>query len=148
MLLRRLNKEFNDIQNTKLKGIRVQLKSEDDMSVWIADIDGPEDTEFAGGIFRLQLVFPPKYPHKPPEVKFLSNNIYHPNVYSSGKICLDILQNQWSPMFTAEKVLLSIISLLTDPNPDSPANVVAAKDYRTDRELYRSRVISKIHSSK
>ena len=80
---------------------------------------GPADSPFAGGVFKLSINFPTDYPFKPPKVNF-ETKIYHPNVNSAGVICLDILKDQWSPALTISKVLLSILSLLTDANPKDP----------------------------
>jgi ubiquitin-protein ligase len=62
------------------------------------DLARPDDTPWEGGTFRLKLEFSEEYPNKPPKVSFVSA-MFHPNVYNDGSICLDILQNQWSPIY-------------------------------------------------
>jgi len=91
----------------------------DDLFHWRATILGPEGSPYEGGIFKLKIDFPADYPFKPPRVVFLTK-IYHCNINSAGGICLDILKDQWSPALTTGKVLLSICSLMNDPNPDDP----------------------------
>mmetsp|Transcript_22474 Transcript_22474/g.52843 ORF Transcript_22474/g.52843 Transcript_22474/m.52843 type:complete len:148 (+) Transcript_22474:64-507(+) len=91
----------------------------DDLFHWQATIMGPEESPYTGGVFFLDIHFPADYPFKPPKVSF-TTRIYHCNINSNGGICLDILKDQWSPALTISKVLLSICSLLTDPNPDDP----------------------------
>ncbi|EAN31068.2 Ubiquitin-conjugating enzyme E2 1 [Theileria parva strain Muguga] len=110
-----------------------------DIFHWQAVILGPDNTEWEGGIFSLSLTFPQDYPNKPPVVKFLTR-IFHPNVYQDGSICLDILQNEWSPVFDVHGILISIQSLLTDPNNKSPANNEAATLYQENRTEYIRRV--------
>ncbi|XP_072335021.1 ubiquitin-conjugating enzyme E2 D1b isoform X1 [Scyliorhinus torazame] len=107
----------------------------DDMFVWQATIMGPYDSPYQGGVFFLAIQFPTDYPFKPPKVAF-TTRIYHPNINSNGSICLDILRSQWSPALTISKVLLSICSLLCDPNPDDPLVPEIAHMYKTDKEKY------------
>ena len=96
---------------------------------------GPEKCPYEGGVFYLNIRFPADYPFKPPKVAF-ETKIYHPNINSAGGICLDILKDQWSPALTISKVLLSIGSLLCDPNPDDPLVPDIARLFLTDREKY------------
>ncbi|KAA8543634.1 hypothetical protein F0562_021620 [Nyssa sinensis] len=109
----------------------------EDMFHWQATIMGPTDSPYSGGVFLVSIHFPPDYPFKPPKVAFRTK-VFHPNINSNGSICLDILKEQWSPALTISKVLLSICSLLTDPNPDDPLVPEIAHMYKTDRAKYES----------
>ena len=110
---------------------------DNDLYHWQATIVGPSDSPYAGGLFFLNIHFPVDYPFKSPKVTFVTK-IYHPNINSNGGICLDILKDQWSPALTISKVLLSISSLLTDPNPDDPLVPDIANIYKNDRDRYNS----------
>ncbi|XP_077352372.1 ubiquitin-conjugating enzyme E2 D4-like isoform X4 [Festucalex cinctus] len=107
----------------------------DDLFHWQASIAGPNDSPYNGGVFFLSVHFPTDYPFKPPKVAF-TTKIYHPNINSNGSICLDILRSQWSPALTVSKVLLSICSLLCDPNPNDPLVPDIAHTYISDRQKY------------
>ena len=107
----------------------------DDLYKWEATIIGPEKTPYESGVFKLEILFPNNYPFKPPKIKFITR-IFHPNINRYGNICLDILDKQWSPALTINKVLLSISSLLSDPNADDPLDVRAAQLYNENREEF------------
>lgn len=85
---------------------------------------GPEGTCFEGGVFPAKLVFPPDYPLSPPKMKFTCE-MYHPNIFSDGRVCISILHapgddplgyelsaERWSPVQSVEKILLSVVSML------------------------------------
>ncbi|XP_035579901.1 ubiquitin-conjugating enzyme E2 C-like isoform X3 [Zalophus californianus] len=76
--------------------------------------------------YKLLLEFPSGYPYNAPTVKFLTP-CYHPNVDTQGNICLDILKDKWSALYDVRTILLSIQSLLGEPNIDSPLNTHAAE---------------------
>lgn len=134
MALKRINKELQDIGRDPPAQCSAGPVG-DDLFHWQATIMGPPDSPYQGGVFFLNIHFPTDYPFKPPKVSFITR-IYHPNINSNGSICLDILRSQWSPALTISKVLLSICSLLTDPNPDDPLVPEIARVYKTDREKY------------
>ena len=108
---------------------------DNDLRHWIAIIVGPTETPYEGGMFKLDVLFPQDYPFKAPDIKFITK-IYHPNIHMSGRICLDILKDKWSPALTIGRVLLSLCSLLNDPNPDDPLVSSIATQYKTDYDGY------------
>lgn len=134
MALKRINKELQDLGRDPPAQCSAGPVG-DDLFHWQATIMGPPDSPYQGGVFFLTIHFPTDYPFKPPKVAF-TTRIYHPNINSNGSICLDILRSQWSPALTISKVLLSICSLLCDPNPDDPLVPEIARIYKTDREKY------------
>ena len=110
---------------------------EKDLFHWQATIMGPDDSPYQGGLFFLNIHFPNEYPFKPPKCQF-TTRIYHPNINGNGSICLDILKDQWSPALTITKVLISISSLLCDPNPNDPLVPEIARLYKDDKVKYEA----------
>jgi ubiquitin-conjugating enzyme E2 D/E len=135
MALKRIQKEYRDIQKDPPANTSAGPVTEQDLFNWKATIMGPDDSPYQGGLFFLNIHFPTDYPFKPPKVQF-TTKIYHPNINANGGICLDILKDQWSPALTISKVLLSICSLLTDPNPDDPLVPDIAREYRSNRKKF------------
>lgn len=134
------------IDKNKTEGI--DINTTDDMFLWTAKIKGPKNSPYENGTFELLITFNEQYPIKPPSIKFLNpKKIFHPNIYTDGKICVDILQSQWAPVLNVLKVLISLRSLLEDPNPNSPANRNAAILYVNDREAYNNKVIDCINNN-
>ncbi|EAY00984.1 ubiquitin conjugating protein, putative [Trichomonas vaginalis G3] len=127
-----------DIDNGSIDGLIAQ-PMKDNVLHWTAVIFGPQGTDWADGIFELEMVFKDDFPRSAPEVKFITP-VYHPNVYRDGKICLDMLQNKWTPAYDISAILNSIRSLFDDPNPASPANGEAAEAFQNNRPKYNEKV--------
>ena len=134
MAQRRLTKELASIKQEPPDNCSAGPK-ENDIFNWRATIIGPTETPYFGGIFYLDIHFPTDYPFKPPKMNFITK-IYYPNIASTGEICLDIIKDKWSPALNISKVLLSICSLLNDPNPNDPLVPDAANLYLKDRKTY------------
>lgn len=132
MSTKRILRDLADLTQEPIVGCSAGPVSESDIYHWSAAIVGPDGSPYAGGLFQLDIQFPIEYPFKPPHITF-ATKIFHPNINSSGGICLDILKHQWSPALTITKVLLSISSLLTDANPDDPLVPEIARLYVTNR---------------
>ncbi|KAB2596031.1 ubiquitin-conjugating enzyme E2 C [Pyrus ussuriensis x Pyrus communis] len=105
---------------------------------WVGTIEGGKGTMYEGLSYKLSLRFPLDYPFKPPQVKF-ETMCFHPNVDQFGNICLDILQDKWSSAYDCRTILLSIQSLLGEPNPESPLNSYAAALW-SNKEDYKKMV--------
>ena len=142
---RRLIRDLKKIQADPPSGISA-APTADDIMKWTAVMFGPVDTPWEGGTFQLEVTFTEEFPTKPPTVQFITS-MFHPNIYLNGKICLDILDNQWSPIYDICSILTSIQSLLCDPNPNSPANAEAAKLFSENRNEYNRRVIRCVEDS-
>lgn len=135
MALKRINKELQDLGRDPPANCSAGPVG-DDLFHWQATLMGPSDSPYQGGVFFLDIHFPADYPFKPPKIHF-TTRIYHPNINSNGGICLDILKDQWSPALTTSKVLLSICSLLTDPNPEDPLVPEIANIYKNNIEQFK-----------
>jgi ubiquitin-conjugating enzyme E2 C len=96
-------------------GVSAFPGADGNLLAWTATIEGPDDTPYAGLTFKLSFAFPSNYPYAAPTVLF-KTPIYHPNVDFSGRICLDILKDKWTAAYNIQTVLLSLQSLLGEPN--------------------------------
>ena len=134
--LKRLKKDLQEITSDPPSHVSAGPINDSNFELWEATIMGPSDSPYAGGVFKLDILFPENYPFKPPKILF-KTKIFHPNINKYGSICLDILNVKWSPAMSISKVLLSIVSLLTDPNPDDPLEKSIADLYLNDIEEYK-----------
>merc|ERR1711959_107217 len=134
MATKRINRELLDLTKASAENCSAGPEGAD-LFQWQGTICGPAGSPFEGGIFFVDIRFPTDYPFKPPRIQF-KTKLYHPNINGNGSICLDILKDQWSPALTISKVLLSICSLLADPNPDDPLVPDIAHQYKTDPAAY------------
>lgn len=138
-VIERLKRELILMNKSPPENCSAGPVDEGDLFLWQATIFGAKDGPYEGGVFKLAIKFSNDYPFKAPRCQFLTP-IYHPNVDERGAICLDILKENWSPALTVAKLLLSICSLMEDPNPDDPLRVDAADLFLKDKEAYVKKV--------
>jgi len=127
---------------SSIKGISAFPANDNGLLHWNASITGPEDTPYENLVFKLSFEFPQNYPYAPPVALFLTP-IFHPNIDFSGRICLDILKEKWSAIYNVQSVLLSLQSLLGEPNNASPLNGQAAELWDKDPEEYKRLVLAR-----
>jgi len=130
--IKRLKSEISELTTSPPANCSAGPLDENNIFQWQGTIIGPEGSPYEGGIFYLRIDFSNDYPFKPPKIIFVTK-IYHCNINSSGSICLDILKDQWSPALTISKVLLSICSLMNEPNPDDPLVQDIANLYKSNK---------------
>jgi ubiquitin-protein ligase len=138
-LQRKLIRELKAIKTENRKDYSVTV-SASDLTTWRVTLFGADRTDWEGAALHLKFAFPPQYPVAAPEVQFVGVIPFHPNVYATGKICLDLLQHNWSAAYGADAVITLIQTLLVMPNPNSPANVTAADLFATNFPEYRRHV--------
>ncbi|KAI5813557.1 ubiquitin-conjugating enzyme/RWD-like protein [Pyronema omphalodes] len=149
---KRLLKEYKELLKDAPDGISAGPIDEDNLLEWECLLRGPDDTPFEGGVFPATLSFPKDYPLNPPKMRFTCE-MFHPNIYKDGTVCISILHSpgddpnqyedaseRWSPIQSVEKILISVMSMLAEPNDESGANIDASKIWRDDRNEYIRRV--------
>lgn len=143
---KRIMKELRDLRREETEKLkhkeRLQVFAapidDSDIYTWRGKIHPPETSAYSKGVFYLDIKIPTDYPFKPPRVRFLTR-IFHPNINTNGTICLDILNEKWSPALTISKVLMSICSWLDEPNPDDPLVPDIASLCKLDHAKYKEK---------
>ncbi|XP_054724457.1 ubiquitin-conjugating enzyme E2 T-like [Uloborus diversus] len=135
----RLKKEMERFTQHNEEGIACWQA--DELDELKASVVGPENSPYQYGIFELDIIIPDRYPFVPPNVRFVTP-VYHPNIDSSGRICLDILkvppQGTWKPSLNLVDVLSSIRFLMSYPNFNDPLMTEISDQYqRNYNEFYR-----------
>ncbi|KZS99031.1 ubiquitin-conjugating enzyme E2 [Sistotremastrum niveocremeum HHB9708] len=133
---KRLGSELMTLMMASSPGISAFPKTDANLFEWIGTIEGAPSTVYEGLSFKLNITFPPNYPYVAPVIKFDPiSPCYHPNVDLQGNICLDILQDKWSAIYNVHTILLSLQSLLGEPNNASPLNADAANLWDSPEEF-------------
>jgi len=156
-----LMNQLKELTKNPVDGFSIGLVDDSNIYEWQVMIEGPVGTLFEGGLFPAVLKFPQDYPDKPPEMKFLMPGFWHPNVYPDGRVCISILHEakedhfneqeliteKWRPILGVESILVSVVSMLSDPNLESPANIDASVQFKNDLEAYKKRVRKMVRDS-
>ena len=143
--LRRLQKEWQFWKMHRIPGFTARLSETStgtrDYYNWECLIPGPEGSLWEGGTYKLFIKFPEDFPVTPPKCIF-EKKLFHPNVYKSGTVCLNIINEdeQWRAGTKITEILAAIKELLAHPNTKSPANEEAQECYEKRREEYKKRV--------
>lgn len=134
ILLKRINKELTDLEKQPRPGITC-YPVEDNITQLEAFIEGPPESPYEKGLFKLSVQIPDRYPFEPPQIKFITR-IYHPNIDDGGRICADILKTGdkggWKPSINIGTALMSLRQLIAVPNPDDPLEVDIAQEFKLE----------------
>jgi len=129
-----------DVMKLLMSDYEVTLVN-DSMQEFFVKFYGPEETPFAGGVWKVHVELPNQYPYRSPSIGFM-NKIFHPNIDElSGSVCLDVINQTWSPMFDMINIFeVFLPQLLRYPNPNDPLNGEAAALMMRHPKEYDSKV--------
>ncbi|KDQ16427.1 hypothetical protein BOTBODRAFT_30768 [Botryobasidium botryosum FD-172 SS1] len=144
--MRRLMREINTLRTEPPEGIRISVSDEDMLDI-TGIIAGPVDTPYEGGYFRIKFVFTEEFPAAPPKCRFLTR-IFHPNVSSTGEICVNTLKKDWKPTYGIAHILVTVKCLLIYPNPESALDEEAGKLLLENYAAYskHAKVMTEVHA--
>lgn len=148
-----LKRQMIELQKDDSSGFSVGLVDDSDWFNWRVCFEGPPDTMYQEGLFTAILKFPQDFPNSPPDMRF-ETEMYHPNIYPDGRVCISILhppgtdrfndqetaEERWRPVLGVEAILVSVLSMLADPNLSSPANIDAGVMMKGDPDGYKKKV--------
>jgi len=155
-----LARQLKELQKNS-DGFSVGLVDDSNLYEWQVIVEGPPQTLYEGGYFQATLSFPPEFPSKPPLMKFVTPGFWHPNVYKDGKVCISILHEakedafnqqesideKWRPILSIEAVIISVMSMLSEPNFGSPANIDASVMWKKEPEVYKKKIRKLVRKS-
>lgn len=146
-VLRRLMRELSELQTNPPEGVRV-VTSEDNLLDVTGIIEGPEGTPYEGGYFRVKFAFTEEFPAAPPRCRLMTK-IFHPNVSSSGEICVNTLKKDWKSSYGIGHILVTVKCLLIYPNPESALDEEAGKLLLENYDSYceRAKLITSVHAT-
>lgn len=135
----RLAREVKNFETKPPWGISCQPEKEDVYDTLLVTLLGPKSSPYEKGTFKLVITIPQRYPFEPPLIKF-TTPVYHPNIDKGGRICMDMLKmppkGTWLPTITLETLLVSLQTLLGNPNPDDPLMIDVASEYKYNIDTF------------
>uniref|UniRef100_A0A7S2AI60 UBC core domain-containing protein n=1 Tax=Octactis speculum TaxID=3111310 RepID=A0A7S2AI60_9STRA len=134
-------RRHQDMMKLMMSDYEVNIPDESSMHDFFVKFEGPPDTPYEGGVWKIHVTLPPAYPFKSPSIGF-KNRMFHPNVDDiSGSVCLDVINQTWSPMFNLVNIFeVFLPHLLRYPNPTDPLNGEAAALMMRDPDAYALRI--------
>ena len=140
-----LKRKNHDINVLKESNFKINLDDIDN-NIIIVQFNGPKDSLYKDGIWDIRIELPIEYPYKSPSIGFL-NKIYHPNVdFRSGTICLDVINETWSPMYNLFNIIdIFLPQLLMYPNPDDPLNIKASDEMINNIDIFKINIKENIN---
>lgn len=130
-----------DIVKLHMSNYQLHIKDNIKMNEFSIVFKGPKETPYENGYWKVEVLLPDEYPFKSPSIGF-ANKIFHPNIEeSSGTVCLDVINQTWSPMYELKNIFdVFLPQLLIYPNPSDPLNPIAANMMIKNKEEYEKKV--------